>query len=86
MPPRVAREQDRDRGIEVVEVIDNSPASRAGIRSEDLILDIEEVPVRGMDDLQRLMDGAAIGRDLSVRIYRNGQTHTVTVRPTELTA
>jgi S1-C subfamily serine protease len=70
----------------VVEVIGNSPAGRAGIRSEDLILDIDGIPVRGMDDLQRLMDGSAIDRAIPMRVYRNGATQEITVIPTELSA
>jgi S1-C subfamily serine protease len=86
LPPRVAREVERDKGIEIVDVVSGSPASRAGFRSEDIILDINGVPVRGMDDLQRLMDGDAIGRDLKFAIYRDGRTVEITVVPTELTA
>lgn len=86
LPPRIARELERDRGIEVVEVVSGSPASRAGFRSEDLILDINGVPVRGMDDLQRLMDGDAIGRSLAFSIYRDGRTVQISVVPAELTA
>lgn len=74
LPPRIARELERDRGIEIVDVVAGSPASRAGFRAEDLIIDINGVPVRGMDDLQRLMDGDAIGRDLKFSIYRDGRT------------
>ena len=84
LPPRIARNLERDKGIEIVEVVSGSPASRAGLRSEDLILDINGVPVRGMDDLQRLMDGDAVGRDLKLAIYRDGRTVEITVVPTEL--
>ena len=86
MPPRISRELERDRGIEIVDVVAGSPASRAGFRSEDLIVDINGVPVRGMDDLQRLMDGDAIGRDLKFSIYRDGRVVEITVVPTELSA
>lgn len=84
LPPRIARELERDRGIEIVDVVAGSPASRAGFRSEDIIVDINGVPVRGMDDLQRLMDGAAIGRDLKFSIYRDSRVVQITVVPTEL--
>src|SRR5687767_5163625 len=59
LPPRVARDSARERGIEVVDVVTGSPASRAGLRSEDLVIDIDGVPVAGMDDLQRAMDESA---------------------------
>ncbi|MGH2808720.1 MAG: S1C family serine protease, partial [Actinomycetota bacterium] len=85
LPPKLAREIGRERGIEIVEIVPDSPAGAAGFRSEDLLLDIEGVPVGGMDDLQRLMDGAAVGRDLRIRLYRDGKIVETKVRPQELT-
>jgi small-conductance mechanosensitive channel len=40
---------------------------RAQASGEDLVLEVDGIPVNGMDDLQRLMDGSAIGRTLPVR-------------------
>jgi S1-C subfamily serine protease len=83
-PPRVARETGMSYGIEIVEVMPSSPADRAGLRSEDLILEVAGEPVVGMDDLQRLADGAAIERSLELTVYRNGALITLEVIPTEL--
>lgn len=85
LPPRLAQALERDRGIEVVEIVPGSPAARSGLRSEDLLLEIDGVPVGGMDDLQRLMDGAAIDRDLPVKVYRKGAIEERSIRPEELT-
>jgi S1-C subfamily serine protease len=85
LPPRIARDEGRDKGIEVVDVVPGSPAGRAGLRSEDIILDIDGTPTSGMDDLQRLMDGSVVGRDIELRVYRNGAELNLTVRPSELT-
>jgi S1-C subfamily serine protease len=70
--------------VEVVQVVDGSPAARAGLRTEDIILEIESQPVDGMDDLQRLMDATSIGRTLPVRVHRGGRVLTVDVTPVEL--
>jgi S1-C subfamily serine protease len=51
LPPKLARQVGRDRGIEIVEVVPDSPASRGGLRGSDLVLEIDGVPVSGMDDL-----------------------------------
>jgi S1-C subfamily serine protease len=84
LPPRLARETDREAGVEIVQVVEGSPAARAGLRPEDLILDMGGSPMRGMDDVTRLMVGDAIGRTLAVRLYRNGQILTLDVTPIEL--
>lgn len=84
LPPKVAREIGRERGIEVVQVVDGSPAARAGLRPEDLILDVDGNAMEGMDDLQRLMVGDAVGRRVAVRVYRDGRLVTLDVTPVEL--
>src|SRR5919198_2227937 len=84
LPPRVAEAVGRAHGVEVVEVVPGSPAGRAGLRPEDLILEMDGQPVGGMDDVQRLMDGSAIGRRLPVIVYRDGDRRTLEITPSEL--
>ncbi len=86
LPPRLAAEVDRQRGIEIVEVVPGSPAARADVRAEDLLVEVDGVPVTGMDDLQRLMDGSAIGRTMPIRVFRQGRTLTIEITPIELSA
>ena len=84
LPPRVARSLDRGAGLEVVEVVPGSPAARAGLRREDLVIDVDGVPVADAGDLQRLMVEEAIGRPLRVRLFRGGDLLDLTVVPVEL--
>jgi S1-C subfamily serine protease len=84
LPPRLAREIGRERGVEVVQVLQGSPAEKAGLRSEDLILEVNGVEVAGADDLQRLMDVSVIGRRVPLKVYRNSEVLTIEVRPAEL--
>jgi serine protease Do len=84
LPPRVAASLGRDRAIEIVEVIEGSPAARAGLHAEDLIVGVDGVPVRGVDDLQRLMTEERIGTSCALEIVRDGVTRTVALVPREL--
>ena len=84
LPPRVAREVGRERGLEVVQVVEGSPAAQAGVRPEDIILDVDGQAMDAMDDLQRLMVSEAIGRRVTVHLYRGGDVVTVDVTPIEL--
>src|SRR5258708_2110169 len=62
LPPRIAASLGRKRGVEAVEVVPDSPAGRAGLRPEDLIVALDDVAIAGVDDVQRLMTDEAIGR------------------------
>ena len=84
LPPRLADELGRKSGVEVVEVMAQSPAADAGLRAEDLILEIAGTQVEGMGDVQRIMDAAAVGRALPVTAYRGGETFTTELVPSEL--
>jgi S1-C subfamily serine protease len=84
LPPRVASQLGRQTGVEVVEVIEGSPAALAGLRPEDLIVDVDGIPVTGMDDLQRLMVGDLIGARVAVQVIREGTLVSLTLVPDEL--
>jgi serine protease Do len=84
LPPRLARELGRRTAVEVVEIVEGSPAARSGVRPEDLIVDLDGVPVEGADDLQRLMVGELIGSRVSATIVRGGRTMTLELVPVEL--
>jgi S1-C subfamily serine protease len=84
LPPRLARELGRGTCVEVVDVVEGSPAALAGVRPEDLIVELEGVPVEGVDDLQRLMVGELIGRSVGVTLVREGRALSVQLVPVEL--
>jgi S1-C subfamily serine protease len=84
LPPRVAERLGRARGVEVVQVVAGTAAHRAGIAPEDLLVTLDGQAITGVDDLQRLMTDARIGRPLEAEIVRAGDPLTVLVTPGEL--
>jgi S1-C subfamily serine protease len=84
LPPSARAGLGRDSGVEIVEVAAGSPAERAGLRSEDLIVELDGNRVERVDDVQRLMTEATIGRTLSIRVLRGDRTLELSVRPVEL--
>ena len=84
LPPRLARELGQSAGVEIVEVVDASPAARAGLRAEDLIVSIDGRPIASVDELHRLMVSDAIGRTLAVSVIRGGRRLSVELVPAEL--
>jgi S1-C subfamily serine protease len=84
LPPAVANQLGRERGLEVVEVIAGSPADRAGVRPEDLVVAIGDEPVGGVDDVQRLLTAETIDRSVELAIVRGGTRRRVALVPREL--
>jgi S1-C subfamily serine protease len=84
LPPRVARRHGRDAGVEVVQVVQGTPAAEAGLRTEDLIIELDGAPVSGVLDIQRLMVGERIGARVPVRILRGGRELQLELVPAEL--
>lgn len=84
LPPRIASRLGRREGVEIVEVVRDSPAARARLRPEDLVVEVDGAPVQGVDDLQRLMTDDVIGRKVVVTVYRRGRRLAVDLVPTEL--
>jgi len=84
LPPRVASSLGRASGVEVVEVVEGSPAARAGLRPEDLIVELNGTPVESVDDIQRLMVGDLIGSRVHARVLREGSERELDLVPAEL--
>jgi S1-C subfamily serine protease len=83
LPPRFAS-LVRDSAVEVVEVVPGSPAARAGLRPEDLIVEVDGRPMSDVGDLQRLMDAERIARRVETKLIRGERILTVDLVPTEL--
>ena len=84
LPPRLAAELGRRDCVEVVNVVEGSPAALGGMRPEDLIVAVDGMAVERVDDLQRLMAGELIGHDVTVTVARGDRTLPLRLVPAEL--
>ena len=84
LPPRLARELGRKSGVEIAQVVEGGPADRAGMRAEDLIVELGGTPIEGMDDLQRVVVSEAIGRAVRAKVVRAGRERELELVPDEL--
>jgi S1-C subfamily serine protease len=82
--PALAERLGRRRGLEVVQLLDGSPASSAGVRPGDLIVELDGRPIQGVGDLQRVMVGDLVGRRVRVGLERDGALVGLDVTPVEL--
>ncbi len=62
-------------GAYVIEVLKNSPAEKAAIQDEDVIIEFDGVKVKGEDqELTKQILKKKIGDQVKLKIWRNGQT------------
>jgi len=84
LPPRTRARLGRSGGVEIVDIAPDSPAERAGLRSEDLIVELGGHSIERVDDIQRLMSHDKIGHELSVVVLRGDKQLELELSPVEL--
>jgi len=82
-PPLAAR-LGRNAGLEVVQLLDGSPAAAAGVRAGDVIVSLDGRPIAGVGDLQRSLVGDLVGRSIEVTLERGGTLAEIALTPAEL--
>lgn len=66
--------------IEVISLTPGSPAAKAGLQKGDLIVRINNIPVRWRDTLQDTIRKSD-GKPVTLEYVRNGDHHSVTIQP-----
>jgi serine protease Do len=84
LPPRLAKALGRRAGVEIVQVVEGGPAERAGLRPEDLIVELDGTPIEGMDELQRVVVTELIGQAVTAKVIREGRERELELVPAEL--
>ena len=84
LPPTLAAKVGRRNGLRVAQVIDGSPAARAGLFRGDVVVAVDGEPIVTSTAVQRLMVEDAIGRRLEITVWRNGALVDVIAIPREL--
>jgi S1-C subfamily serine protease len=84
LPPQVADRLGQRRGLRLLEVVPGSPAAKAGLYLGDVIVTAGGKPVQGVQDVQRLMLGKAIGSRLQITVLRRGAFVDVVAVPAPL--
>ncbi len=66
------------RGVEVTNVVDDSPAAKAGFKEGDVVWEYNGQPVEGWMQLTRLIQETPAGRQVKIVVIRNGSPQTLT--------
>jgi S1-C subfamily serine protease len=84
LPTMLAERLGRTTGLEVVQLLDGSPAAVAGIRAGDLIVSLNGQAIAGVGDLQRSLVGDLVGRPIEITLERGSAIAELAITPTEL--
>ncbi|NJL90672.1 MAG: PDZ domain-containing protein [Coleofasciculaceae cyanobacterium SM2_1_6] len=69
-----------DRGVLLMEIVANSPAQKAGLRSGDVITKVNNQTVSNSTEVRRAVEKSKIGTNLTLEIIRGNQTQNVAVQ------
>lgn len=94
LTPELAKENNSDpnaplflpeiEGVLVMKVIPDTPAADAGLRRGDVIIAIDNQPIKTADELQRIVDQSGLGTSLSIQVKRGNQTRQFRVKTAQL--
>lgn len=72
---------DVTEGVAVLEVLRNTPASQAGLRELDVIVELDGEKITSLIDLRKhLYNEKSVGDTMEVKFYRGGEKQKATVR------
>jgi serine protease Do len=66
------------RGVEIKSVDADSPASKAGLKDGDVVLEYNGQPVAGIEQFARLVRETPAGHEARLQIWRNGAAQAIT--------
>ena len=64
---------DTDHGVVVTEIVEGSPAEKAGIKENDLILRVDGNVVKSISDINKIKEQHVKGDKLKISLYREGE-------------
>ena len=71
-------------GALVSSATENGPAYKAGIKSGDIILKFNDIKIKNMNELPKVVAGTPVGDSVKVEIWRDGKIKTLNVKLGEL--
>jgi S1-C subfamily serine protease len=80
---RRALDLPAESGALVSDVAPDGPAARAGLQPGDVVLGFAGAPVRGVDDLHKLLTGDRAGQACEIELLRRGERIVLPVTPEE---
>ncbi|MGD8594504.1 MAG: PDZ domain-containing protein [Gammaproteobacteria bacterium] len=62
-----------DYGVEIVKIVDNSPADQSDLENGDIILEVDNKPVYSAERLHWLIQHSPVNKKVQISYFRNGK-------------
>lgn len=72
--------QEGGHGVRLLEVVAGSPAEQCGLKKDDLITSIADLPIRSMDEMAKTLSAFKAGEELKFIVLRGQAAATVRVK------
>lgn len=72
-----------DKGVLLTQIVDGSPADRAGLQQYDVVVGIGGLDVETVEELTKVLHASVIGQPLEIKYWRGDQEYTTQAIPIE---
>lgn len=69
----------QETGLMLATIEKDSPAEAANLYEGDILLKLDNVPTRNLDELLALLSGDRVGKTVTIQIARSGQVHELSI-------
>jgi serine protease Do len=73
----------KNKGVLIGDIEPNGPADKAGLKSGDVIIQVNEAEIKEPNELPRIIAGLPINKPANITIYRQGNLKTIAVNITK---
>ncbi|MFQ6080016.1 MAG: PDZ domain-containing protein, partial [Thermodesulfobacteriota bacterium] len=82
--PELAKQFGLEKWALVAQVMENSPAERAGIKREDIIIEFDDKKIHKMNELPKIVANTPVGKQVEVKVVRQGKEKNLKIEVGEL--
>lgn len=79
--PEAGLKVTADKGVLIIQAMQNAPAANAGLRSGDIIVKINSIAVATASDVQEQVESSSVGSVVAIEVRRNNETKRLEVKP-----
>ena len=80
IPPELAIQIGRDKGVLAISVVDDSPAKKCGLRYNDILIEFNKTPVTNIASMEDAVSKVQSGTESVQKFLRGNQEMTCTAK------